>query len=239
MSELLLFDLPSKDRCSSWSPNAWKTRLALNYKRLPYRTHWLEYPEIEPHLKSLGIPPNPSGIMSAYTVPTIRLPSGAYITDSKKIAAVLEEKYPSPPLHLDAPQLAKVEELFSALVVLIRGITLPKTPRAILNEKSLKYYHDTRSKRFGMPMDQFEREKGGDAAWEEARPIVAQIGELLKEKGGPFVLGETVSYADFILVGALHFFKKLGEGVYERFVEMEPALGRLYDASEQWLYRDD
>lgn len=177
--------------------------------------------------------------MSAYTVPTIGIPDGTYITDSQKIAAALEEKYPSPPLYLDAPQLAEIEELFSALLIPTRGITLPKTPRAILNKESLQYYHETRSKRFGMPMDQFEREKGGDAAWEEARPIVAQLGEILKERGGPFVLGETVSYADFILVGALHFFKRLGERVYERFVEMEPALRRLYEASGQWLYRDD
>lgn len=46
-----------------------------------------------------------------------------------------------------------------------------------------------------------------------------------------------VSYADFILVSGMHAFKRAG--IFERWVEIEPACGRLYDASKQWLERDD
>ncbi|KAI4122839.1 MAG: hypothetical protein LQ338_005591 [Usnochroma carphineum] len=239
-TDIVLFDLASRDH-RAWSPNPWKTRLVLNYKRLPYTTHWLEYPDIEPTLKSLGVPANPEGTTNytPYTVPTIRFPDGTYVMDSRKIASALEERYPSPPLHLSAPELAKIEELVPALIAPLGGVTLPKVPRNLLNERSAQYFNETRSKRFGMPLDQFEREKGGDAQWEEVRPTITQVGELLKKKGGPFVLGEEVSYADFILVGLLRLFKRIGEGVYERAVEMEPSLGRLYDASGEWLARDD
>lgn len=48
-----------------------------------------------------------------------------------------------------------------------------------------------------------------------------------------------VSYADFYIVGFLRFMHKIGEDLYERMVEMEPALRTLYDASAAWLKRDD
>ena len=42
-----------------------------------------------------------------------------------------------------------------------------------------------------MPLRQFEKEQGGDKAWEEATPALKEAGELLRANGGPFVLGET------------------------------------------------
>ncbi|KAL8924235.1 MAG: hypothetical protein Q9208_004199 [Pyrenodesmia sp. 3 TL-2023] len=216
-------------------------RLILNYKNLPYTTHWLEYPQIAPHLSSLGIPPNPSssGIASAYSVPTIRLPDGTYIMDSKRIAAALEERYPDPPLHIDAPQVAQIEGLLPKMLGPMRGITMPKIPRALLNQESAAFFNETRAQRFGMSLEQLEREKGGEAQWEEAGPVIREIGEMLRENdGGPFVRGKEVSYADFYLVGLLVFFERLGEGVLERFVGIEPALGRLWEGSRGLVERD-
>lgn len=52
MSPLVLYDIPSlKGTCMSH--NVWKARLVLNYKQIPYRTEWLQHPQIEPTLKSL------------------------------------------------------------------------------------------------------------------------------------------------------------------------------------------
>lgn len=50
--ELLLFDIPSKEG-RAWSPNVWKVRAVLNYKKIPYRTEWIEFPDIEPKMKEL------------------------------------------------------------------------------------------------------------------------------------------------------------------------------------------
>ncbi|KAI4272413.1 MAG: hypothetical protein L6R38_006617 [Xanthoria sp. 2 TBL-2021] len=237
---IILFDLPGKGHCSSWSPNTWKTRLVLNYKQIPYTTQWIELNHIAPHFKSLGIPPNPPSLNpKPYTVPAIRLPDGTYIMDSKNIAASLEEKYPDPPLHLDSPQLAKVGEIFGRLLMPMRGILIPKIVRNLLNPESVPYFHESRSKQFGMPLEQLDKELGGDAQWEEAKPIIREIAALIEEGGGPFVLGGEVSYADFILVGALCLFKRLGEGVFERTVRMEPALATLYEASGKWLEKNN
>jgi hypothetical protein len=80
--EITLFDLPSKDRNACWSPNPWKgtqvyhiplvplvhtpklisflARLVLNFKKIDYKTVWLEYPAIEPTLKPQLGPSLPS-----------------------------------------------------------------------------------------------------------------------------------------------------------------------------------
>ncbi|KAL8900045.1 MAG: hypothetical protein Q9207_005883 [Kuettlingeria erythrocarpa] len=231
--QITLFDLPSKPPNKAWSYNPLKTRLILNYKNLPYRTHWLEFPDIAPHFESLVISPNAQG--KPYTVPAIHFPStdahpvDEYIMGSEAIAAALEKAYPDPPLHLDAPELAKAEEqrgqTMRALVAVLGRIFTA----TLLNERSKEYIEATVDLS-GLP--------DGDEAWDGARPVLEAIGALLREKGGPFVLGETVSYADFILVSLIHCFRRAGEDLYEKWVEISPECGTLYDASKQWLDRD-
>lgn len=81
---------------------------ALNFKGVPYKTVWLEYPDIEPTFRSIGaipISPKPDGSGPFYTLPVIvdpsrRTPSGGptIITDSWNIAEYLDNVYPSPGL---------------------------------------------------------------------------------------------------------------------------------------------
>lgn len=50
--EIVLYDLAcTKNVC--FSPVVWRIRLMLNYKRIPYKTIFLEFPDIEPTLKDL------------------------------------------------------------------------------------------------------------------------------------------------------------------------------------------
>ncbi|KAG7433608.1 Glutathione S-transferase-like protein ustS [Fusarium oxysporum f. sp. raphani] len=52
--EIILYDLACiKNIC--FSPVVWKIRLMLNYKGIPYKTIFLEFPDIEPTLKELGL----------------------------------------------------------------------------------------------------------------------------------------------------------------------------------------
>lgn len=50
--EIILYDLGSLQN-EPFSPLAWRIRLMLNYKGIPYRTVFLEFPDIEPTLKGL------------------------------------------------------------------------------------------------------------------------------------------------------------------------------------------
>ena len=50
--EVILYDLAStKGVC--FSPSVWRVRMLLNYKNIPYKTVFLEFPDIEPTLKGL------------------------------------------------------------------------------------------------------------------------------------------------------------------------------------------
>jgi hypothetical protein len=66
-SQTILYDLPSKQG-TAWSLNPWKSkhslnpsravlteaaRLILNFKGIDYKTEWVEFPDIEPKMKSL------------------------------------------------------------------------------------------------------------------------------------------------------------------------------------------
>jgi hypothetical protein len=51
-SEIVLYDLAcTKNEC--FSPVVWKIRLMLNYKHIPYKTIFLEFPDIEPTFEGL------------------------------------------------------------------------------------------------------------------------------------------------------------------------------------------
>lgn len=91
-NEIVLYDLPSTAKCACWSLNPWKgmalhriytyewgqlgkfeadsvlmmitARLALNYKGLPYKTEWVEYPDLKSRFMELGIPASTSILAS-------------------------------------------------------------------------------------------------------------------------------------------------------------------------------
>ena len=240
--EITLYDLPSSPPNACWSLNPWKTRLVLNYKAIPYKTTWLEYPSIAPTFTALGIPPNdPALNPTPYSIPAVRLPDGRYIMDSLAIATEIEKLHPEKPLRLDAQVLGEVMAVVPEVMGPMRGVVMPGSAAKLLNPESKAYFEETREKRFGMPLEELARKEGGDEAYEKARPAFRKLGELLEKngKGGPFFLGEEASFVDFVVVGLLEFMRRIEEGILERVVGMEPGLGRLYEACKPWLERND
>ncbi|KAL8678370.1 MAG: hypothetical protein Q9186_005264 [Xanthomendoza sp. 1 TL-2023] len=244
--QITLFDLASKPPSKSWSPNPWKVRLLLNYKSIPYQTHFLEWPNITPHLSSLSIPPNtPTDANPTplpYTVPTIRLPAdkgGAYIMDSKLIAAELENLYPNPPLVLNTAEEQILEALAPKFMQIMGATLAPKVAGNILGEESKGYLIAQREKASGLKFaEKGEEEEEEEKAWEDVVPLVREMGQVLrskKDEEGPFILGKEVSFADFVLVGWMVFLRRCGEGVWERFVGIEPGFGRLWEGCLGWV----
>lgn len=84
-----------------------------------------------------------------YSIPTVIFPSGSVVMDSKSIAVRLSKDHPVPPLHLDSPELAKVEKLIAKIQPDLKGIWLPPLPGKLLNEGSAEYMIRTRQERFG------------------------------------------------------------------------------------------
>ncbi|KAL2066015.1 hypothetical protein VTL71DRAFT_2086 [Oculimacula yallundae] len=236
MSQVILYDLPTKGKPFCWSPNPWKTRLALNFKGIDYKTEWVEYPDIKARLSPHVTPNSPPD--TEYTIPAAQFPDGTYIMDSKPIADRLEKDYPTPSLHLDSPILQEVYPAMGKVGGHLHAVWKPRVPINLLSERSSEYFHRTREQQLGKPLAQFMEEEGGEEAWIAALPAIKELGELVKRNGGPYVLGKTPSYADFVIVGCLRFFRVIEEDIYQRIVKIEPSLGELYEACKPWLERD-
>lgn len=76
--------------------------LSLQLKGIPFKTEWVEYPDIEPLCKRIGALPTSKKTdgRDHYTLPTIFDPStGRAISDSLPIALYLDQTYPDSPGH--------------------------------------------------------------------------------------------------------------------------------------------
>lgn len=189
----------------------------------------------------LSIPPNKEGF--AYSSPTIKLPDGTYVMDSRAIANKLEELYPTPPLHLDSPVLAKLEAIMPELMPTLSGIYIPLVPKNILDPASHPHWYKTREAKFGMPLDELAETKGGDVAYNGAKPYLEQVTALLRQDtSGPYFLGTEVSYADFVWGGFLDFFGRVDPKALERILQTSgdgQVHVRLMDGLKEWRARDN
>ncbi|CAE6530434.1 unnamed protein product [Rhizoctonia solani] len=213
---IIFYDLADANN-KHWSFNPYKTRLSLNYKGLPYRVVYLSFPDIEPRLKELGMPPV-SDTFPRYTLPVIADPSAdpndkpTYVSDSFGIALYLDEKYPAPKYPaIFSPgthglQKLLMSEYFPTLVSAIIPICAPNLLQ-LLDSRSLEYLRRTRGANFiPEPLakdDKVQLIKKAQQTFEN----LAQFLEL-NNGIGPFILGSQVSFVDFSIGGLLNFIQK-------------------------------
>ncbi|KAJ4855086.1 uncharacterized protein T069G_10644 [Trichoderma breve] len=240
--ELVLFDIPSKKEAGNrgWSGNTWKTRIVLNYKNIPYKTQWIEYPDIAATFASYGIPPNPASSSDAtYTVPVVKFPNGDYLMQSYAIAQKLEELFPEPSLHLESESYNKVVAAWSKIDPALAPETRPRVPKNILNPASVEYFERTRAARLGMTLEELSKsDKAGEAAWAAAEPGLQALKAILTENSsGPYIDGDSVSYGDLALAGNYAFFGTIHEDLLKRLLSYDESLQRHYDACKKWLER--
>ncbi|KAH7890789.1 hypothetical protein F5I97DRAFT_1798953 [Phlebopus sp. FC_14] len=217
-SAIIFYDIPSQMAGNAWSPNTWKTRYALNIKGIPYKTEWVEYPDIAQVAKKIGAPPTgtSSDGSPSYTLPIIQDPNtGKVISDSFLIAEYLDETYPGgnvlfPPgtkplmQALEHGVVGAIESLFLFQLAL----TCPQ-----LNPPSEKYFRSTREAAYGMKIEEFSPEGAKrEADWAKAKEGLTAVDRWLsKNGGGKYVMGDSVSYADGILAGWLIWIKITNE----------------------------
>lgn len=107
--------------------------------------------------------------------------------ESWHIVHALEKQYPTPSLRLDDPVVEKVRNL--TMLAPIAKHVMPKVPH-ILSDVSAEYFYTTREEIYGKSLQQLAAE-ASDADWEKMRVAAKEIGDVLREKEGPFFLGET------------------------------------------------
>ncbi|KAK5716222.1 hypothetical protein LTR17_016564 [Elasticomyces elasticus] len=239
--KLVLYDLANK-LDAAWNPNVWKTRAALNYKGIPYDTEWVEYPDVAPKFKALGIPANPEGAFADYTCPCIRLPDGTFIMDSNPIAEKLESLYPEPSMRME-------NGLWKEMAVVCDGLVFSAGPdflcplvNDILREPAGAWFSEDRHKRFGATLPDIEVGMGGEKCWEASKPGLEKLKALLtthKEDEGPFILGSKPSYGDLIAAGLFASLKRMHAERAEKVMGFDESFVKVLKACEPWLKKVD
>ncbi|CAI7640621.1 unnamed protein product [Penicillium glandicola] len=236
--DIVLYDLACTKNVS-FSPVVWRIRLMLNYKNIPYKTIFLEFPDIEPTLKELGLVPATSASGSKYTVPAIQhVPTNTYIMDSLPIAQFLETTYPSPPVPLTSGLGLEIET--KARGVLGKAIYSSVMPREIhiLSPRSQEYFRRTREASIGHRLEDLLDDDKEKQVWDGVSDAMAAVGELMltHKADGPFVLGAQPSYTDFFISGSLQSTRVIDEGVFQRMIRY-PGYGEIYEACLPYMER--
>ncbi|KAL0571114.1 hypothetical protein V5O48_010846 [Marasmius crinis-equi] len=214
--EIHLYDIPSKLKDKAWSPNVWKTRYVLNYKKIPYRTIWVEYPEIASACIKIGAPPTDTNDDGSpyYSVPIIYDPNTKKaISDSKSIVIYLESTYPSSPERNLIPagtwalQRGIIHAIATSALQSLPQFTIPRTA-SILNEGSLAYFLEARKEQFGRPLSEVEP-KGESRAgeWKKIEDGFGIINSWMTEHNGIFLMGDRVIFADFFIAVFLRWIR--------------------------------
>ncbi|THH07918.1 hypothetical protein EW145_g3059 [Phellinidium pouzarii] len=212
---ITFFDIPSTLKDNAWSPNTFKTRLSLNYKGIPHKTEWIEYPDIETSLKKSGGAPTskkPDG-RDHYTLPAIYDPAtGKVVTDSIQIAAYLDDRYSDTPALIPSGTRAAIEifnDFFEQKLGSIYPILLPASNN-ILNPPSEEYFRRTREELYKKKLEEFAPPgPARDELWEKFREGLDQVASFYDKNGAnkPFFLGDTFTFADANVLGYLLWIK--------------------------------
>ncbi|KZV91645.1 hypothetical protein EXIGLDRAFT_769692 [Exidia glandulosa HHB12029] len=242
-----------KSNRGAWSPNAWKIRLALNLKGIPYKTHWLSFTEIEPFMKKLGANPTgkkpaPDDAEDLYTCPVIAIssPDGSspskLIEESDAIAEYLDAAYPDTPklfptgtraLQAAFGQFFLSEVMMPTSAVLVPGLV------AILDEVNAKYVEDTRMRWYGAPVSTWaplgsEKRAG---VWKAAEEAWGKLAAVYAKSDGVWISGAQPVYADFIVVALLACAREVvQDSEFAAILKWHGGVwGKLWEASSPYL----
>jgi len=211
---IILYELASATNIP-WSPNTWRARFVLNYKRIPYKTEFVSFADIESKMKSIGA--KPTGTRSdtgapLYTIPVILVPAedgGAptIVEDSFAIAEYLDKKYPSPPLWPNGSHTVQsiVQDWVRRVIFpQMMNIMLPAVAN-ILDERGAAYFRETRAKWFGKPVEEFAPEgEKRDAAWKAMKDAWGQLAEILDKTGNQgWLMGDKPVMADLSILALI------------------------------------
>ncbi|TFK20331.1 hypothetical protein FA15DRAFT_673589 [Coprinopsis marcescibilis] len=223
---ITLFDMASTMPRQAFSAAAWKTRYALNFKNLQFKTHWLEPVEIQAFLKQLGARPTMHANDTAiYTIPVIYDPkTKRCVSESFDIAEYLDETYPHEPKLMQSG-VKDFDHAFSKEMFTLYPFVIPPSIK-IVREPSKAYFRATREAFLQKPLED-AIPKGEERATEWAKLKKAFTGfagwsddkvDNSREPGSEsdgknkWVLGNTPSYADLIVSAHLMWIiRVLGE----------------------------
>ncbi len=186
---MILYDLVNA-RGAHFSPNSWRTRLALLHKGLPFEVKDVRFGEIA------GI--RPEG--DKPTIPSLGH-AGGLISDSWAIAQYLDATFPDTPRLIPAGPEGQVLRFFQhwAQTTVHAGIgrLILLDLHDSLHPSDQAYFRSSREKMYKATLEavQAGREERVDAFRKSLQPLRLALAE------GPFVCGAQPGYADYLALG--------------------------------------
>ncbi len=251
---------PVEETCCA--PNPWKSRFALNFKGVPYSTSWVRMLDISKVRRNLGEPASRKFADGTdfNTLPVMQdAATGSTVGDSFDIAVYLQRTYPNtgagdlfPTQTLDYTFTQNVA--FFAPLSERREGDFAEYARFNSNVDAAFSTH-VPLMLHGMPFDPATSElikaefvcRAGVSSWDDFvltgdaheklkdsfRNMLGDLAKpFLRDAGGPFLLGQRASYADFIVGAWLRMAQQtLPETEWEETRGWHGGVfGRLHDA---------
>ncbi|KAI0956459.1 hypothetical protein AcV7_006859 [Taiwanofungus camphoratus] len=215
---ITLYDIPGNcTRDGAWSPNTWKTRFALSYKGLHYKTVWVEYPDIASVCKEIGAAPTGTREDGSllYTLPVIYDPlTKKSISESGRIARYLDKTYPDTPVLIpagtDAFHAAFQDALHLMVEVHLSPLMIPSVASQ-LNPASAVYFRRTREERVGKLEELSPPGPIRERRWKQVEDGFAKIAAWMsmQDEEKPFIMGDSVCCADFSIASLLVWIRRV------------------------------
>ncbi|KAJ6574385.1 hypothetical protein B0H19DRAFT_934902 [Mycena capillaripes] len=220
---ITLYDSPGT-RSQTWVPNIWRIRFILNYKRLPYRTVWVEFPDVETTLRSIGAPPSSRRAdgRPVYTLPVIIDPTRNQqtphiLSNANSIAEYLEASYPARPIFPEGSRALQTlfvhyiqEVLAKPLLPIMVPISYDRLP-----ESTQTHFHGASHSRIPISTASHALPPGPqrEHAWQLVKEQFDFLSVILDKNVGDgdgiVTQGHHISYADFALCSVLLWIEQM------------------------------
>ncbi|CCM00726.1 uncharacterized protein FIBRA_02766 [Fibroporia radiculosa] len=217
--KITLYDLKSTTINTAWSPHVWINRFILNYKKLPYTTHWVHYADQQDFLASINAPITRAS-EPRRTLPVIvddvadgRPP--ALIADSSLIADYLETCYPEPSIYSGGKeaQASYVATIKKLILLDVASVVAPNAVK-LFEGRDLEFYVSSRKRLFGVELSEMFPPEKQTAVWAQLEASFNDLSQFIDsiEHRDPWLFSmlEGPSYADFVVGGILVWFKLAG-----------------------------
>jgi glutathione S-transferase len=195
----------------------------LHLKGIPYRTVWIEYPDIKELCIKIGA--EPTGTRDGaplYTLPVIQDPStNEVVSESMDIARYLDKTYPAAPALMNRDSQIMNHTFQVTLMDRIGSVYQIMLPRVItiLNPVSQEFFRRTRENSYGKKLEEFSPPGSVRMLhWQELEAGFGTIDAWFKKFGDPpYIMGNSLSYADIYLGSILKWMKMILGGDSEEW----------------------
>lgn len=192
-------------------------------------------------MQSKGVPSAGGPPVNQYTLPAIEH-DGKTVMDSMACAQYLEANFPNTPVLFPSAESVPFARLVQGhLMLSIRTPIFPYLlPRitALLDVRGAEYFRRTREENFKITISEsiFDDKEKLEQAWTQAKTGLQLVNSMLKDNTeGPFFAGKQRTYSDIILLSFLKWWKRCGDDIYGKVIEIAPEFQKVWDASTDIL----